>query len=541
MKKIFLGLLICMSSFVQAQISKSEFGKKEELAYRRYIQALASDEFLGRKPFTLGETRTIAYLEEQFKELGLQPGNGDSYFQKVPMVEIKGHFQGEEVRVDGKNGKLTLRALTDIVGGTRQLVKEKKTLQAPLVFIGFGIDAPEYHWNDYAGVDVKGKIVVVLINDPGFYNPQLFRGKDMTYYGRWTYKFEEAARKGAAGVLIIHDTKPAAYDWSVVRSSWSKSKLYLQADNDNQEFCGLEGWISGTSAQELFKLSGRNDFASLLEQAKKPGFKAVPLSATLSCTIENEWKKSTSTNVAALLPGTTRADEYIVYSAHWDHFGVGEPILGDSIYNGAADNASGTAGLLSLAKKFKESARNQRSVLFLAVTGEEAGLLGSEYYILHPLFPLKKTVIDINMDVLQPFGKMKDIFLIGKGQSDADAYLEAAARKQNRTVRAVPDASNGWYYRSDHFSFAKAGVPAIYIEGGIQSLAHGESWGQAQQDEYVKSRYHKPQDEYSPSWDVSGTMADLELIFDAGRKLANISVFPVWKDGMYKKIRENQK
>jgi Zn-dependent M28 family amino/carboxypeptidase len=518
-----------------------DFGNEEETAYRKYLKELASDNFQGRKPFTEGEEITVNYLAKEFAALGAEPGNGESFFQDVPMVDIKGSFADNKVTLKGSKGKISLEPLVDMVGGTRRVVTEQKIDNLPLVFAGFGIDAPEYNWNDYAGLDVKGKIAVVMINDPGFYNADLFKGKDMTYYGRWTYKFEEAARKGAAGVLIIHDTKPAAYDWSVVRSGWSKSKLFLQTPNDNADFCALEGWLTGESAEKLFKLSGVNG-TELIENAKKPGFKAVSLGVSFTGTIKNEIKKSVSKNVIAQIPGTSRKDEYIIYTAHWDHFGIGETVAGDSIYNGAADNATGVAALLALAKKYKENPPVERSVVFLAVTAEEAGLLGSDYYAKNPVFPLKKTVVDINMDVLQPFGKMKDVFLIGKGQSEVDKYLEDAAQKRGITVRDVADKSNGWYYRSDHFSFAKVGVPTLYFEVGVQSEKHGEEWGIAQKADYVKNRYHKPTDEYQDSWDVSGTMSDLQLIYEAGRNLANSDVFPKWNDGvMFKRIREEQK
>ena len=523
------------------QTNSDEFGKKEEATYRKALSTLASDELMGRKPFTQGEELTLNYLKEAFESIGLEPGNGDSFFQDVPMVEIKNTIKNNKAIISRGKERVELSYLTDIVGGTRRLVENQKIANAEMVFVGFGIDAPEYDWNDYEGIDVKGKIVVVLINDPGFYNPDLFRGKDVTYYGRWTYKFEEAARRGAEGVLIIHDTKPAAYDWSVVRSSWSKSKLFLQTENDNMNFCALEGWISGSAADKLFSLAGIQTPKTMFEKAKQPGFRAVALDATLNMALENEIKKSVSRNVLAKISGLDRADEFLIFSAHWDHFGIGEKIDGDSIYNGAADNATGVAALLTLAEKFKKAPKLERSLLFFSPTGEEAGLLGSEYYAAHPIYPLNKTVVNINFDVLQPFGLMKDIFIIGKGQSEVDAYLEKEAEKENRIVRAVDDPSDGWYYRSDHFNFAKVGVPTLYVANGLNSVEHGEAWGIRQKEEYTLLRYHKPQDNYDSSWDVSGTMADLKLIYRVGLNLANSSDFPKWNDGMmYKRIREKQ-
>lgn len=533
---VFLLLISCQSN---KQEQSDDFGPQEESTYRKALSTLASDDFLGRKPFTKGEEITLEYLQKTFDSIGLAPGNKDSYFQNVPMVEIKGSFEDDQALFQSENASLALSHLDDIVGGTRRVVETQKIDNAPLVFAGFGINAPEYNWNDYENLDVKGKVVVVLINDPGFYNSELFRGKDVTYYGRWTYKFEEAARQGAAGVLIIHDTKPASYGWSVVRSSWSKSKLFLQTENNNMDFCEIEGWISGEAAGKLFQLAGIDQPDELIESAKQPGFKAVPLPVRLSVTLHNEIKKAASKNVVALLPGTTQKEEYIIYSAHWDHFGVGEKIEGDSIYNGAADNATGVAALITLAEKFKKEADNKRSIVFFAPTGEEAGLLGSEYYAAHPIYPPGKTVANINFDVLQPFGLMKDMFIIGKGQSNLDDYLEDFAQAENRIVRAVDDPSDGWYYRSDHFNFAKIGIPTLYIANGLQSVEHGEEWGIAQKEEYNASRYHKPQDNYDPSWDVSGTMADLKLTYQVGKKLANSDSFPVWNnDVMYKRIRE---
>ncbi len=515
--------------------------KALEKTYRQVVKTLSSDEFQGRKPFTEGEGLTINYLKKQFKALGLEPGNKDRYFQDVPMVDITSRLKDDQVTIQGKEGTLELQSLEDVVAGIKRVVESQQIEDAPIVFAGFGIHAPEYDWNDYADIDVQDKVVVVMVNDPGFYNDDLFRGKNMTYYGRWTYKYEEAARQGAAGVLIIHDTDPASYGWDVVRASWGGSSLYLQTEDGNADATAMEGWISGEAAQKVFQLADI-DLDELIENAKKPGFKAVPLGLKLSATLENKIDKRVSRNVAAVIPGTDLRDEYIIYTAHWDHFGIGEPIDGDSIYNGAVDNASGTAGLLTLAKMFKEAPETKRSILFLSVTGEEQGLLGSEYYAKHPIYPLKNTVADINMDVLQPFGKMKDIVLIGKGQSNIDDYLIQAAQEQGRTVHAPEDASNGWYYRSDHFSFAKVGIPTLYIANGVESVEHGKEWGKKQAEDYNTNRYHKPQDEYHEDWDVSGTLQDLQLLFKTGTSLANTDDFPTWNEGvMYKKIREQSR
>ncbi|RYZ32150.1 MAG: M28 family peptidase, partial [Sphingobacteriales bacterium] len=355
--------------------------------------------------------------------------------------------------------------LDDFVAATRRLVPSITVENSPLVFAGYGIVAPEYKWNDYAGLDVKGKTVVVMVNDPGFADSTLFKGKTMTYYGRWTYKFEEAARQGATGVIIIHEDKAASYPWAVVRSGWSKSKLYLAAADENRSRAQMEGWITQDAAKALFRMAGKS--ADLMFQAGKNGFKPVELGVTVSTTISNTINRSKSNNVAAVLPGTTRPAEYIIYSAHWDHLGTGEAVNGDTIYNGAVDNATGTSALLVLADAFKKAkVQPERSIMFLAVTAEEQGLLGSEYYATNPLVPVKKTVANINIDALMAFGKTKDIIAVGYGQSELEDYLEAAAKKQGRVVAKDSNPSAGYYFRSDHFNFAKVGIPALYTETG---------------------------------------------------------------------------
>jgi Zn-dependent M28 family amino/carboxypeptidase len=544
MKMRYLFCFFAFFSLLLTGCKKSEKPENDEPSSRidgqtftRQMAVLASDSLEGRKPFSSGEEKTIQYLKSEFEKLGLKPGNGDSYFQKVPMIDIMSKPSGSLV-IKSKKGRVTLKYLEDFVAASRRVQDQVKVENSDLIFVGYGIVAPEYGWNDYEGLDVKGKTVVVMVNDPGFVDSTLFKGKTMTYYGRWTYKFEEAARHGAAGVLIIHDTKAASYGWAVVRSGWSKSKLYLDSEDNNMSRANMEGWISSESAVQLFKLAGVSD--SLLAAAGKKGFKPVPLNLKTSLVINNQIKKSTSNNVLALLPGTDRKDEYIIYSAHWDHFGKGEAINGDSIYNGAADNASGTAALLEIANTFTKMAKKpSRSILFLSVTAEEQGLLGSEYYTAHPVYPVNKTVADINMDVLQPFGKMKDIILVGKGQSDLDDYANEAAARQGRTTRGEPDPSGGWYFRSDHFNFAKVGIPALYIENGSVSLAHGEAWGEAQKKDYNDNRYHAPSDEYSSSWDISGIIEDMKLLFSVGYSLSNEAAFPGWKEGSeFKAVRE---
>lgn len=500
------------------------------------MRILASDSFEGRKPFTTGEEKTVHYLEKQYKSLGLLPGNGNSYFQEVPLVEIRS--VPTSLVIKSNKGNISLNYLDDYVGATRRVQDHVKIDNAEIIFAGYGIVAPEFGWNDYAGLDVKGKIAMVLVNDPGFFDSSLFKGRTMTYYGRWTYKFEEAARQGAAGIIIVHDTKPASYGWNVVRNSFSKSKLYLQAEDNNMSRAGMEGWVTMESAKKILALAGKPD--SLMKSAGKKGFKPVPLAIQGSVTINNTFKKSTSKNVLAVLPGTDRKDEYIIYSAHWDHFGKGEAVNGDSIYNGAADNAAGTAALIEIARAFTQlKEKPHRSILFLSVTAEEQGLLGSEYYGTHPVYPVDKTVANINVDVFLPLGKMKDVIVVGKGQSELDEYIDEAAQKEGRYTRGEPDPSSGFYFRSDHFNFAKIGVPSLYIENGTVSVEHGEAWGEAQKEEFISKKYHSPADEYSTSWDLSSIIEDMQLLFSVGYKLGNESTFPKWKPGSeFKAIRE---
>jgi Zn-dependent M28 family amino/carboxypeptidase len=498
-------------------------------SFVKQMSALASDEFEGRKPFTNGETKSINYLKEQFSALGLKPGNGDSYFQAVPMVEIKSTPEHKMI-FKGASGNVTASYLEDFVAATKRVQPSVDLANSPLVFAGYGIVAPEYKWNDYAGLDVKGKTVVVMINDPGFSDSTLFKGKNMTFYGRWVYKFEEAARQGAAGILIIHDTAPAAYPWSVVRSGWSKSKLQLEEKDNNMSRAIVEGWITLDVAKQLFKLGGQSD--ALFAAALKPGFKAVDLKLTTSLKVTNTIKRSVSNNVVAVIPGAKRPDENIIYSAHWDHLGVGEPVKGDSIYNGAVDNATGVVSLLQLAAAFQKSANKpERSVVFVSFTGEEQGLLGSEYYAKHPVFPMNKTVADINMDMMGIAGKTKDVIVYGFGQSELDDYAIASAKKQGRIIVKDPDPSKGLYYRSDHFNLAKVGIPSLFTGSGVDNITRGSVWGLKQLEEYFKSRYHSPQDNFDPQSDVSGMVEDVRLLFDMGYRLSNETTFPKWKAG----------
>lgn len=512
-----------------------------EQSFAKHIRILASDEFKGRKPFTLGETKTINYLKTEFEKLNLKPGNGKSFFQEVPMVDIKS-IPEEKLIIKGKTGSVTAEFLTGFVAGTKHVATEVSITNSPLVFAGYGIVAPEYNWNDYAGLDVKGKTVVVMINDPGLSDSSLFKGKNMTYYGRWTYKFEEAARQGATGILIIHDDIPAGYPWSVVRSGWSKSKLQLEATDQNKSRATVEGWISLDIAKQLFTLAGK-DGSLLFKEALKPGFKAVDLDLTTSLKIKTSIKRSVSNNVLALIPGTKKADEALIYSAHWDHFGVGEIIKGDSVYHGAVDNATGVAALLELASAFKKAkVKPERSILFISFTGEEQGLLGSEYYAKYPVFPVQKSVANINMDMMGLAGKTKDIVIYGYGQSELEDYAALSAKKQGRIIVADPVPSSGLYYRSDHFNFAKVGIPSLFTGSGVDNITHGKEWGMKQAQDYIKTRYHSPQDNFDEkTWEMSGMVEDVRLLFDMGYRLSIEQTFPKWKTGSeFKAIREKK-
>ncbi len=496
------------------------------------IAILASDSFEGRGPSSLGEERTVAYLRTGFQELGLRPGNGDSYYQEVPLVAIAADTT-MTLAVSGRGATNRFAYGTQFMGWTTRVVPRVDIAGSDVVFVGYGIVAPEYAWNDYAGIDARGKTVVMLVNDPGFATKDtaLFNGNAMTYYGRWTYKYEEAARHGAAAALIVHETAPAGYPWEVVSGSWSGPQFDLVAADSNMSRVALEGWLTLASAEAVFQQAGLR-YDSLKAQAARRGFRPVPTGLRASAGVRNTITRSTSRNVLALLPGTTRADEIVVYIAHWDHLGRDPTLPGDQIYNGALDNATGTAGLLELAAAYASLApKPQRSVLFLAVTAEEQGLLGSQYYATHPVYPLDHTVAVVNMDGLNIWGPMRDVTVVGYGMSALDDLLADAARTQDRVVRPDPEPEKGFYYRSDHFEFAKMGVPALYTDAGIDNIEHGEAWAREQRDKYTNERYHKPSDEFDPTWDLRGAVQDLQLLFRVGYGIANGAHYPNWRPG----------
>lgn len=507
-----------------------------------HLKTLASDEFMGRLPFSEGERKTLAYLEEQFRNIGLEPGNGSSYLQEVPMVEITA-TPAPTMSVQSRKGNFTLEGFKDYVLWTERTDEHIELKNEDLVFAGFGIVAPEYNWNDFAGADVKDKVIVVLVNDPGFGSddPTLFKGNTMTYYGRWTYKFEEAARQGAKGVLIIHDDVPAGYGFWVVQNNWKAPRLYLDERGKNIYHCATIGWVTQSAAKKLFEAAGM-DWAESISAARKPGFTARPMNLKISTSLSVKARYDKSYNVIGKITGTRQPDEYIIYSSHWDHLGIGKPDAeGDSIYNGALDNASGTAGLLELAKAFKSiKAKPYRTIVFLSVTAEEQGLWGSEYYAQNPVYPKEKTVANINMDGLNPYGKMKDIVVVGMGQSELEDYLKAEAEAVGRYLSPEPNPVAGYYFRSDHFCFAKVGIPALYTNTGIDHIEKGKEYGQQLQEEYVAKYYHKPSDEYDSSrWNLEGAVDDLKLLFNVGKRLAFENTWPQWKEGSeFKAVRE---
>ena len=506
-------------------------------------QTLSSDAFGGRKPATADETRTIDYIVKRFKAAGLTPGNHGSWFQDVPLVQLTAS-NISPLSITGGKTPLSFDYRKDMVIGGYRVTPHIAIKNSDVVFVGYGIDAPERGWNDYAGVDVKGKTVIILVNDPDWRSSDLkgpFDGKAMTYYGRWTYKYEEAARQGAAAAIIVHQTDPAAYGWGVVQSSWTGPQQELDVKGDHMDQSAAIGWIQLAAAQQLFASAGR-DFRALEQAAGQKGFKAVPLGLKASVSFDNAIARATSHNVIGILPGTKRPDETVFYTAHWDHLGHCDPVDGDGICNGARDNASGVAGLVALAEAQVKAGPAARTIAFMSVTAEEAGLLGSEYYAEHPIFPLAKMVGGVNMDVLNTDGATKDFVITGYGKSQFDALVKPLAAAQGRVVEPEPDPERGGYYRSDHFSFAKLGVPMLDGGSGEDLVNGGTAAGHAAAIDYIEHRYHKPQDEYNPNWDWSGAVQDLTLYYQLGRELADGDQWPNWYQGTeFRAIRDKSR
>ncbi|MGB3847774.1 MAG: M28 family metallopeptidase [Sphingopyxis sp.] len=494
---------------------------------------LSSDAYEGRAPGTPGEEKTVAYIIKKYEEAGLKPGNNGKWTQDVPLVEITAQ-NATPLSFTGGKTPVTAQYAKDYVAFSWRVQPKTAVKDSDVVFVGYGINAPEKGWNDYAGLDVKGKTVVVLVNDPDWQTKETkgdFNGRAMTYYGRWSYKYEEAARQGAAAVLIVHDTEPAAYGWNVVESSNTGTQYLAESKDGGAKETVANGWIQLAKAKELFASAGQ-DFDKLRDAAKVKGFKPVALTGVkANFAFDNQIAKKMSRNVIGVLPGAKRPDEYVLYTGHWDHLGRCTPVAGDDICNGAVDNASGIAGLVTLAQAFKTAGAPDRSIVFLAVTAEESGLLGSKYYAENPVFPLAQTVGGVNMDALNAVGPAKDIVVVGGGKSELDAYVEKLAKMEGRTIKAEPTPEKGFYYRSDHFSFAKLGVPMFNFGSGDDLVEGGVDAGKKASEDYEKNRYHAPGDEYDAITNWGGMMADLKLYYAAGRMLAMTDAWPNWNEG----------
>lgn len=505
-----------------------------------HIKKLASDEFEGRAPGSKGEDLSVAYIEDQFRKIGAKPGNPDgTYIQKVPLAGMISKPSGS-MTVNGK--RISLSPLKDFVGVSRRYTAKTEVKDSDLVFVGYGVVAPEYGWDDYKDVDVKGKTIVMLINDPALPDENMFRGRAMTYYGRWTYKYEIATEKGAAAAIIVHETGPAGYPFEVVTGSWGRENFDLQRADNNMSRVGVEGWVSLDKAKEIFTAAGMK-FDDLKAAALKKDFRPIPLKGKASFTVANTLRKIDSRNLVAKVEGSDAAlkDEYVVYSAHWDHLGKDPSRQGDQIFNGAIDNASGIGSLLELTRAFQSlDPKPKRSVLFLAVTAEEKGLLGAQYYAENPLYPLNKTLADLNMDGVNQWGRTKDIVVVGLGNTTLDDVLTEVAKAGDRTLKPDPEPEKGFYYRSDHFEFAKKGVPALYTDSGENYIGKPAGYSQQKRDEYTSRDYHKPSDEVKPDWDLTGAIDDLQLLFHTGYRVAQNEKWPEWKAGTeFKALRES--
>lgn len=515
----------------------------EDILYRTRI--LADDEFEGRGPGSAGEERATQWIVTQFKQAGLSPGGPDgSWFQSVPMLGIRSTvIAGAVVR----GNRETWTSPQDLVAWTPAPRKRASVSNSPMVFVGYGVEAPEYGWDDFKGVDVRGKTVLMLVNDPpvveesnpGVLDDRVFRGKAMTYYGRWTYKFESAARHGAAAALVIHETGPAGYPWFVVANSWSRENFSLTVPSDPQ--VGVAGWLSLDATRRLFAAAGL-DFEAEKGRAARRDFKPVALDGTADFVVTNQLRTVKSRNVVGELAGSDPRlrDDWIIYTAHWDHLGRDPTRDGDQIFNGALDNATGTAGLIGLASAFGGMPeRPARSLLFLALTAEEQGLLGARHYAQNPLHPLRRTVANLNMDGLNPWGRTRDVAVVGLGNSTLDDLAVREAARQGRVVTAEAMPEKGMFYRSDHFEFAKVGVPALYLKSGLDYVGRPEGWGRTKSDEFTERDYHKVSDEVKSDWDFAGAVEDLQILFRIGLDLAREPVWPEWKPGTEFKARRD--
>lgn len=537
--KLLWSFFLCCIALLSCKDNSSTEKAISQDSLRRYIATLSSDEFQGRKPFTPGEEKTVAFLLDEIQRIGLKPGNGDSYTQDVPLVEISGH-PSATMDLDGPS-KMALKLRDQYVAFTERPVAEISLSGSDLVFCGYGIVAPEYGWNDYEGLDMKGKTALVLVNDPGLGSDDstFFKGSTMTYYGRWTYKYEEAARQGAAAIMIIHETTMAGYPWQVVHGMGIGARLNLT--DVGYTPCELQGWVSLDAAKEIFTAADL-DLQKAMMSARKPGFKAIPLPYKVTASVMNDIRENVSKNVVAVLPGSTQPEEYIIFSAHWDHLGIGAKVDGDSIYNGACDNATGTSALLAIAEALAGGELLKRSIVFLWVTAEEQGLLGSAYYAANPIFPPGQTVANLNIDGMFPFGEMNDLSIFGSGQSDLESYAARWAEKQNRYIIPDQEPEKGYFFRSDHFNFAKIGIPALYAKGSFDHRPKGKDYAKEKQDGYRTTKYHQPSDEFDEAtFDLGGILQDAELYLNVAKELADNKDWPKWKEGSeFKAIRDKE-
>jgi Zn-dependent M28 family amino/carboxypeptidase len=514
-------------------VNAAELAQRVSLdAFRDNVRTLSSDEFGGRAPASAGEQMTVDFLVAKFKALGLTGGAADGSFeQAVPVVGITG-VNFSPLQIETADTSLSASIGTQAVAWTKRVTEAVSVSDSPLVFVGYGIVAPEYGWDDYAGVDVRGKTVVMLVNDPGFASgdDDFFNGRAMTYYGRWTYKFDEAARQGATGAILVHETEPAGYPWDVVTGSWTGPQFDLVTDDRNMGRTEFESWIDRPFADALFAAAGRS-YEEERDAAGRPGYQAFDMGATVSVSFDNTLETSVTRNVIARLDGTSAADEVIAYSAHWDHLGTAGEGEGDRIFNGAVDNATGTAALIEIARILSAAPRAPRSHLFIALAAEESGLLGSAWYASNPSVDLAKMVALINVDAMTVLGPTKDVTVIGYGSSELEEILAAAAAEQGRRLEREPTPEKGFFYRSDHFNFARQGVPVLYAEGGVDHRERGREFGLAFNEDYVANRYHKPGDEYDPEWDLRGVAEDIGLYASVGLRLSEPGLWPNWYEG----------
>jgi Zn-dependent M28 family amino/carboxypeptidase len=540
MKTTFVILLLSTMSILAAEPEdklKPSLDAITPDAMLAHIKTLSSDEFEGRAPGSKGEELSIKYIEEQFRGVGLKPGNPDgTYLQEVPLAGIKS--DPHMTFAVGDKAPMDLKFPDDFVASAARLQDKIDINNSDVVFVGYGIVAPEYGWDDYKNVDVKGKTILMLINDPPVPDPKdpskldekMFKGRAMTYYGRWTYKYEIAAQKGAAAAVIIHETEPAAYPWQVVRTSWSKENFEIDNPDKNKDAVQARGWITLDVAKKLLADAGQ-DFDALKKSAISKDFRPVALNAKCKIDIKQAVRSFKSHNVIGKLDGSELPNEYVLYTAHWDHLGKHSELQGDQIFNGAVDNASGSAAVMQLAAAFaKLNPPPKRSVLFMCTTAEEAGLLGAKWYALHPLYPLEKTLADINIDSMNVWGKARDVEDTSFGFSDLDDMLAAAAKRQGRAMIPNPRAEKGSIYRADNFEFSKVGLPSLYIGNKVHLLSRAEN-APLRTDEFDAKDYHQVTDEVHPDWDLSGAVQDVDLLFEVGYQVANADKFPEWKPG----------